>query len=101
MWVALVCGFLLGVGDSTINTQIFAYFITQYPDRISQVFSLNKFFQHLMTCFAFYYGARLSLEIQLIMLVIGAILGCICFCWAERCIKVETDEKSGDETLNK
>ncbi|KAI6216802.1 UNC93-like protein MFSD11 [Aphelenchoides fujianensis] len=87
VWITLACGFFLGFGDALLNTQIFSLIISEYPKQTAQVFSLNKFFQHLLTCAAFVYGARLRLDAQLLMLGVGGTVGCVAFLLCERSIR--------------
>jgi len=82
--IALICGFLLGFADACWNTQIFTYLISNYPDQSAQAFSLFKFWQSLLTCFAFFYGSVFNLNVQLLMLTVGSIIGCISFYFAEQ-----------------
>jgi hypothetical protein len=88
--VALLCGFFLGFGDACWNTQIFSFIISRYPTRSAQAFSLFKFFQSLLTCAAFFYGTALELQWHMIILVVGAILGCLSFVVAEKVPVAET-----------
>ncbi|KAL3074220.1 hypothetical protein niasHS_015050 [Heterodera schachtii] len=47
--IALFCGFLLSFGDAFWSTQIFAFLITNYPNRSAESFALFKFYQSLLT----------------------------------------------------
>ncbi|KAI6191409.1 UNC93-like protein MFSD11 [Aphelenchoides bicaudatus] len=89
-WLALICGYLLGFADACWNTQIFTFLISNYPKQSAQAFSLFKFWQSLLTCFAFFYGTVFNLNIQLLMLVVGSLVGCICFKFAEQLSSSET-----------
>jgi len=89
--LAILCGFMLGFGDACWNTQIFAHLITKYPSRSAQAFSLFKFFQSLMTCAAFVYSQFLHLHWHLLILVLGALIGCVGFAVAEL-VPVEEEE---------
>uniref|UniRef100_A0A914D644 UNC93-like protein MFSD11 n=1 Tax=Acrobeloides nanus TaxID=290746 RepID=A0A914D644_9BILA len=82
--IALTCGFFLAFADACWNTQIFSFLITYFPNQGSQAFALNLFFENLMTSAAFFYGTSFKLKYHLIILSIGAILGCISFVMAEK-----------------
>ncbi|KAI1707984.1 ion channel regulatory protein UNC-93 domain-containing protein [Ditylenchus destructor] len=82
--LALICGFLLGFGDACWNTQIFSFLITKYSSKSAQAFSIFKFFQSLVTCIIFFCSRVLNLHWHLLILVIGVLVGSVCFCIAER-----------------
>jgi len=91
--LVLVCGFFLNFGDACWNTQCFSFLISRYPTKSAQAFSLFKFFQSLLTCAAFFYGTKLQLQWHILILVVGAIIGCVSFFAAD---KLAEDEEELD-----
>lgn len=92
IFLALLCGFLIGFGDACWNTQIYALLIAKYPIRSAQAFSLFKFFQSLLTGAAFFYSTLLSLEWHLLILVIGCVFGFFAFLLVEKMPRQEGDD---------
>lgn len=84
VWIALCCGFLLSFGDACWNTQIFAFLITNYPNRSAEAFALFKFYQSLLTSLLFFLSGYLLLYWHLLILCIFAVAGFIGFVIAER-----------------
>ncbi|KAI6195117.1 UNC93-like protein MFSD11 [Aphelenchoides besseyi] len=83
IWIALTCGYFLGVGDAILNTQITSFIITKYTEQNTEVFSLYKFSQHFFAFAGFFYGPRLHLGYQLTLLAVGSVVGCVAFFLAE------------------
>ncbi|XP_014680886.1 PREDICTED: UNC93-like protein MFSD11 isoform X2 [Priapulus caudatus] len=75
LYLAIVCSFLLGLGDSSFNTQIYSILGMMFPEDSAPAFALFKFVQSLAAAAAFYYSGFLYLPVQLVILVIMAILG--------------------------
>lgn len=92
IWLTLLCGFLLGFGDGTWNTQIIAILIAKYPIRSAQAFSLFKFFQSLMTCAAFFYSTSLTLQWHILIMIVGCLAGLFAFAYVERMPREEGDD---------
>ncbi|CAD5234484.1 unnamed protein product [Bursaphelenchus xylophilus] len=84
IYLALACGFLLGFGDATWNTQVFATLIGRYSKQSAQAFSIFKFFQSLMAAVAFFCGTTIPLDYHLILLTVTSIVACIAFSISER-----------------
>ncbi|GAB1607636.1 UNC93-like protein MFSD11 isoform X1 [Argonauta hians] len=68
--IALVCSFLLGLGDSIYNTQIFSILGTVFPEDGAPAFALYKFAQSVAAAVSFLYSIALPLQWQLLILVI-------------------------------
>ncbi|KAI5698755.1 hypothetical protein M8J75_011649 [Diaphorina citri] len=82
-YLAIFCSFLLGLGDSCQNTQIFSILGLLYPDDSAPVFALFKFTQSLSLSLSFVYSSILGLYVQLGILAVWATFGTICFCAVE------------------
>lgn len=96
-YVAILCSFLLGFGDSCFNTQIFSMLGGLYPDDSAAVFALFKFTQSVAAAASFFYSPSVGLYIQLAILVVTGTLGTITFClveWAERHKKTDSEVNS-------
>uniref|UniRef100_A0A2R5LAG9 UNC93-like protein MFSD11 n=1 Tax=Ornithodoros turicata TaxID=34597 RepID=A0A2R5LAG9_9ACAR len=77
--LALVGSFLLGLGDSCYNTQIYSLLGNVYADDSAPAFAIFKFMQALAAAAAFYYSNYLLLPYQLLILVVSATVGTFCF----------------------
>lgn len=81
--VALLCSFLLGLGDSCFNTQLLSIVGYTFRDDSAPAFAVLKFIQSIMAAVAFLYSNYLLLHWQLLILVISAFLGTLTFFLAE------------------
>ncbi|XP_074648409.1 UNC93-like protein MFSD11 [Tubulanus polymorphus] len=70
-YLAVMCGFLAGLGDSSYNTQVYSILGALYPDDSAPAFALYKFVQSLFAAAGFFYSTVLELQFQLLILVIG------------------------------
>ncbi|XP_067043795.1 UNC93-like protein MFSD11 isoform X2 [Acropora muricata] len=77
--VAVICGFLLGFGDSCYNTQIYSILGSLYEADSAPAFALFKFFQSLTAAIAFFYSLVLYLKWQLLIMVISSLFGTVGF----------------------
>ncbi|XP_017293787.1 UNC93-like protein MFSD11 [Kryptolebias marmoratus] len=77
--VALLCSFLLGLGDSCFNTQLLSIIGFLFRDNSAPAFAVFKFIQSIMAAVAFFYSNYLLLHWQLLILVILGFLGSISF----------------------
>ncbi|GFO25557.1 unc93-like protein mfsd11 [Plakobranchus ocellatus] len=82
-YIAILCSFLLGFGDSSFNTQIYSLLGFMYPEDSSPAFALLKFVQSVAAAIAFYYSNILILRWQLLINVIWGTLGILGFCVVE------------------
>ncbi|KAL3875933.1 hypothetical protein ACJMK2_033837 [Sinanodonta woodiana] len=78
-YVAILCSFLLGLGDSSFNTQLYSLVGFMYPEDSPAAFALFKFAQSISAAVAFYYSTYLLLKWQLLILVVLGSLGTLCF----------------------
>lgn len=77
--VAVLCGFLLGLGDSSFNTQIYSILGSLYEDDSAPAFALFKFVQSLTAAIGFFYSLDLHLKWQLLILIISSFSGTLGF----------------------
>uniref|UniRef100_A0A8D8W830 UNC93-like protein MFSD11 n=2 Tax=Cacopsylla melanoneura TaxID=428564 RepID=A0A8D8W830_9HEMI len=97
-YLAILCSFLLGLGDSCQNTQIFSILGLLYPDDSAPVFALFKFTQSLSLSLSFVYSSMLGLYVQLGILAVWATFGTICFCTVELSRKRTAIETAGQRS---
>nr|XP_002126089.1 UNC93-like protein MFSD11 isoform X1 [Ciona intestinalis] len=83
-YLAVSCGFLLGLADACFNTQCYAIIGTCYPDNSAPAFALFKFEQSLAAAIGFFYSSHLALKWQLLILVVFAVGGTSSFFVVER-----------------
>uniref|UniRef100_A0A4W6DDM0 Major facilitator superfamily domain containing 11 n=1 Tax=Lates calcarifer TaxID=8187 RepID=A0A4W6DDM0_LATCA len=81
--VALLCSFLLGLGDSCFNTQLLSIIGFMFRDNSAPAFAVFKFIQSIMAALAFFYSNYLLLHWQLLILVLAGFLGSMTFFVAE------------------
>lgn len=82
-WVALICSFLLGLGDSCYNTQIYSMLGGVFKSKSTAAFALFKFTQSVAAALSFVYSSYLGLRIQMGILVVFGTLGTVTFCIVE------------------
>ncbi|XP_015788544.1 UNC93-like protein MFSD11 [Tetranychus urticae] len=77
--LALVCSFLLGLGDACMNTQIYSQIGSFYESNSAPAFAIFKFVQSLFSSLFFFFTSEITLNIQIYIMVGTAILGSITF----------------------
>ncbi|XP_037545069.1 UNC93-like protein MFSD11 [Nematolebias whitei] len=82
--IALLCSFLLGLGDSCFNTQLYSILGHVYAEQSVAAFAIFKFIQSVSAAVAFFYSGYLLLMWQLLLLVILGFAGTLCFFIVER-----------------
>uniref|UniRef100_A0A3Q3XJM3 Major facilitator superfamily domain containing 11 n=1 Tax=Mola mola TaxID=94237 RepID=A0A3Q3XJM3_MOLML len=82
--IALLCSFLLGLGDSCFNTQLYSILGRVYADQSTPAFAIFKFIQSIFAAVAFFYSGNLLLTWQLLLMVILGFTGTLCFFVVER-----------------
>nr|XP_029713910.1 UNC93-like protein MFSD11 [Aedes albopictus] len=85
--VAILCSFLLGLGDACFNTQIYSMLGGVFAKNSAEAFSIFKFTQSVATAISFVYSSHLGLRVQLGILLVFGILGTACFCLVEWAVK--------------
>uniref|UniRef100_UPI00398E6D51 UNC93-like protein MFSD11 n=1 Tax=Pristiophorus japonicus TaxID=55135 RepID=UPI00398E6D51 len=81
---ALVSSFLLGLGDSCFNTQLYSILGTLYPEQGGPAFGIFKFTQSVSAAVAFGYSNYLLLSWQLLILTAFCFFGTLTFFIVER-----------------
>ncbi|XP_062342370.1 UNC93-like protein MFSD11 [Osmerus eperlanus] len=81
--VALLCSFLLGLGDSCFNTQLLSIVGLMFREDSAPAFAVFKFVQSITAALAFFYSNYLLLHWQLLIMVLVGFLGTLCFFVAE------------------
>ncbi|KAK2833228.1 hypothetical protein Q5P01_017117 [Channa striata] len=89
--VALLCSFLLGLGDSCFNTQLYSILGCVFAEQSTPAFAIFKFIQSVFAAAAFFYSGYLMLTWQLLLLVILGFTGTLCFFVVERIQIVSVD----------
>lgn len=95
--VALLCSFLLGLGDSCFNTQLLSIIGFTFRDNSSPAFAVFKFIQSIAAALAFFYSNYLLLQWQLLIMVLLAFLGSTSFFvaeWAAEASRTQSDYDS-------
>ncbi|CAN9505535.1 unnamed protein product [Ophioblennius macclurei] len=82
--IALLCSFLLGLGDSCFNTQLYSILGHVYAEQSTPAFAVFKFIQSVFAAVAFFYSGYLLLMWQLLLMVILGFTGTLCFFVVER-----------------
>ncbi|KAA8585297.1 UNC93-like protein MFSD11 [Etheostoma spectabile] len=82
--IALLCSFLLGLGDSCFNTQLYSILGCVYAGQSTAAFAIFKFIQSVFAAVAFFYSGYLLLKWQLLLMVILGFSGTLCFFVVER-----------------
>ncbi|XP_041673393.1 UNC93-like protein MFSD11 [Cheilinus undulatus] len=89
--IALLCSFLLGLGDSCFNTQLYSILGRVYAEQSTPAFAIFKFIQSVFAAVAFFYSGYLLLMWQLLMMVVLGFTGTLCFFVVERMQNFSTD----------
>ncbi|KAL7849944.1 hypothetical protein SRHO_G00192930 [Serrasalmus rhombeus] len=81
--VAVLCSFLLGLGDSCFNTQLLSIIGFLYRDDSAPAFAVFKFVQSITAAVAFFYSNYLLLHWQLLIMVLVGFAGTLSFFMAD------------------
>merc|ERR1719348_322446 len=82
-YLAVFTAFILGFSDSCFNTQITSILGGTFKDNSAAGFAIFKFMQSLSCAVAFFYSRFLTLQWQLLIVVIMDFAGTISFCKVE------------------
>uniref|UniRef100_A0A673VEZ8 UNC93-like protein MFSD11 n=1 Tax=Suricata suricatta TaxID=37032 RepID=A0A673VEZ8_SURSU len=77
--VAILCSFLLGLGDSCFNTQLLSILGFLHAEDSAPAFAVFKFVQSICAAVAFFYSNYLLLHWQLLVMVIFGFFGTVSF----------------------
>ncbi|KAM9391920.1 UNC93-like protein MFSD11 [Pholidichthys leucotaenia] len=77
--IALLCSFLLGLGDSCFNTQLYSILGRVYAEQSAPAFAIFKFVQSICAAAAFFYSGSVLLMWQLLLMVVLGFAGTLCF----------------------
>ncbi|XP_066996163.1 UNC93-like protein MFSD11 [Anabrus simplex] len=91
-YLAMLCSFMLGFGDSCYNTQIYSILGSVWAEDSAPAFALFKFTQSVAAAASFFYSSAIGLYAQLGILVVLATASIITFClveWQSRAKKTE------------
>ncbi|MGH0133711.1 UNVERIFIED_CONTAM: hypothetical protein FKN15_053299 [Acipenser sinensis] len=94
--VVLLCSFLLGLGDSCINTQLLSIVGFMFPQDSAPAFAVFKFIQSISAAVAFFYSNYLLLHWQLLIMVLTGFLGTLTFFTAERAATAKRHDSDYD-----
>ncbi|XP_076340619.1 LOW QUALITY PROTEIN: UNC93-like protein MFSD11 [Tachypleus tridentatus] len=83
VYIALLCSFLIGFGDSCYNTQMYSILGSKYSDDSAPAFALFKFVQSIAAAATFFYSNVIKLQYQLLILVVFGTIGTLAFCRVE------------------
>ncbi|XKL60748.1 hypothetical protein PGB90_007805 [Kerria lacca] len=83
-WLAVLCSFLLGFGDSCFNTQIYSIIGTIWREDSTSPFAMFKFIQSVSSGLAFIYFKYLGLNTLIIILSVTVVLASVTFIFVER-----------------
>ncbi|XP_029283969.1 UNC93-like protein MFSD11 [Cottoperca gobio] len=89
--IALLCSFLLGLGDSCFNTQLYSILGCVYAEQSTSAFAIFKFIQSVFAAVAFFYSGYLLLKWQLLLMVVLGFAGTLCFFVVERLQNLSVD----------
>ncbi|XP_039973927.1 UNC93-like protein MFSD11 [Xiphias gladius] len=89
--IALLCSFLLGLGDSCFNTQLYSILGCIYAEHSTPAFAIFKFIQSVFAALAFFYSGYFLLMWQLLLMVILGFTGALCFFLVERMENLSVD----------
>ncbi|XP_039278867.1 uncharacterized protein LOC111053133 [Nilaparvata lugens] len=99
--IAILCSFLLGIGDGGLNTQNFAIIANIFPDDSAQSFALYKFTKAIFVSIGFFVSSRLNLYLQLLILATGGIIGVASYFYVDYSSTSQHNNKSLQNGENK
>ncbi|CAF3836713.1 unnamed protein product, partial [Rotaria sp. Silwood1] len=77
--IAFISSFIVGLGDSSLNTQLMNVLAIRYKQCSASAFAIFKLVQSLMAAVGFFYAGSLQIEWQLLVVVIFLFFGTLAF----------------------
>ncbi|CAF4554938.1 unnamed protein product [Rotaria socialis] len=77
--IAFVGSFIVGLGDSALNTQLFTVLASQFKHSSASAFALFQLVQGIASAIAYSYAGSLDLQYQLLVVVVFLILSALAF----------------------
>ncbi|XP_055329065.1 UNC93-like protein MFSD11 isoform X2 [Paramacrobiotus metropolitanus] len=78
-FVAVLCSFLMGIGDASINTQIYALLAEMFGRDIVPPVGLFQSVYAVFCAVAYFYSTSLKLYAQMLILIVLSVAGCSSF----------------------
>ncbi|XP_060838666.1 UNC93-like protein MFSD11 isoform X1 [Rhopalosiphum padi] len=78
-YLAILCSFLLGFGDSCFNTQLYNIVGLKYSENSAPPMALFNFMQSIAAALSFYYSNYFGIQIQLILLMVSLTMATLTF----------------------
>lgn len=97
-YVALLCAFLLGLGDACFNTQVYSMLGGAFASQSAAAFALFKFTQSVGAAASFIYSSYCGLRIQMAILIVLGTLGTASFCMVEWAAKRRINTNTSTES---
>lgn len=98
-YVAIICSFLLGLGDACFNTQVYSMLGGVFSSQSTAAFALFKFTQSVGAAASFLYSSYCGLRIQIAILVVLGTLGTASFCMVEWAAKRRANTNRSTEEI--
>ncbi|KAG8322780.1 polyubiquitinated misfolded protein transport [Homalodisca vitripennis] len=98
--LAVLCSFLLGLGDSLLNTQNFSILAVLHPDSSSQTTAIYMLSKAMCVSLSFFCSSHLGLHILLPTLMSAALLSALAFCSVDRtAVKLQSERRRASVDL--
>ncbi|XP_025209183.1 UNC93-like protein MFSD11 isoform X2 [Melanaphis sacchari] len=88
-YLAIFCGFLLGLGGSGFNTQIYNVIGTKYSSNVVSTVSLFMFMQSTSAAISFFYSNQFGIYVQLIILTIVMTIGTLSYIVVDKSVSIK------------
>ena len=82
-YLTVFIGFLLGLSDACLKTQLYAFLGSTYKDDSSSAFAIYKFTECLAASLVFWYSRLVGLYWQLLVAAVCSVAGTFCFAAVE------------------
>ncbi|KAF6215552.1 hypothetical protein GE061_010308 [Apolygus lucorum] len=92
VWLACICSFLMGMGDSFYNTQLYPLLASLHPQFSSHTSALYKFTKSLAMAAFYFASIAVGLHYQAILMIVMGFFAVICFSIVDKKICVKENE---------